>query len=142
VTADGRVKIIDFGLARVEAAISSAADAPTQATGETAPGTVMGTVGYMAPEQVRGESADACADMFALGCILFELLSGTRAFAGRTSADVMCAILMQAPPTLPDRVPPVPPPSGRLSSAVWRRARHNASSRRGTWRVRCIRCTN
>ena len=100
ITDDGRVKILDFGLAKLtrpEADESS--ETLTQQVGTDA-GTVMGTVGYMAPEQVRGKAADARADIFAFGAILYEMLSGKRAFRGDSSADTMSAILKEDPPEL------------------------------------------
>ena len=99
-TRDGRVKILDFGLARVNA--SSAAQETRTVTD---PGTVMGTPGYMSPEQVRGQVVDHRSDIFSLGIILYELLSGKRAFKGESSADMMTAILREDPPELPDSVP-------------------------------------
>jgi TolB-like protein/Flp pilus assembly protein TadD len=105
-TSDGRVKVLDFGLARLElpeaAPLSSA---PT----ETAPGRVLGTVGYMAPEQARGRPADHRSDLFALGCLLYEMLSGERAFVGETCADVLAAILGREPAPLSHAAPGVPP---------------------------------
>ena len=96
-TSDDRVKILDFGLARHDASApgSPLTAAPT-ATG-TVPGTVMGTVGYMSPEQVRGDSMDARTDIFSLGCVLQELVTGQRAFQRRTPADTMAAILNAEP---------------------------------------------
>jgi eukaryotic-like serine/threonine-protein kinase len=97
-TNDGQVKILDFGLAKLtrpENAPSS--DAPTVQVA-TDPGLVMGTVGYMSPEQVRGKNADARSDIFAFGAILYEMLSGKRAFHGETPADTMSAILKEDPP--------------------------------------------
>jgi serine/threonine protein kinase len=99
-TRDGRVKILDFGLARVNA---SSATQETRTI--TDPGTVMGTPGYMSPEQVRGQVVDHRSDIFSLGIILYELLSGKRAFQGESSADVMTGILREDPPELPDSVP-------------------------------------
>jgi serine/threonine protein kinase/Tfp pilus assembly protein PilF len=102
VTREGLVKILDFGLARHDPLISepSATALPTAAAPETEPGTVLGTVGYMAPEQVRGESADARSDIFALGCILYEMLTGRRAFREKTQGETLAAILRDHPPEL------------------------------------------
>jgi serine/threonine-protein kinase len=97
VTKDRRFKILDFGIARVEGAKHEGT--------QTATGAVVGTVGYMAPEQVRGQPADARADLFAFGCILYELVGGRRAFQGGTSVETAYAILNQAPPPLPDGAP-------------------------------------
>jgi serine/threonine protein kinase len=94
---DGQVKILDFGLAR--AVMLPAGDAGT-VTALTYPGTVMGTVGYMAPEQVRGETTDARSDLFAFGAVLFEMLSGARAFRRDTAVETMTAILSDDPPRL------------------------------------------
>ena len=101
VTADGRVKILDFGLAR-QASTTDGADAPggTTMLGRTDPGIVMGTVGYMSPEQVRGEPADQRTDIFGLGCVLYEMASGRRAFARATAPETMTAILREDPPPL------------------------------------------
>ncbi len=100
-TTDDRVKILDFGLARRDQPISAddATAAPTQ-TG-TMPGTVLGTVGYMSPEQVRGEPTDARTDLFAFGCLLYEMASGQRAFHRRTAADTMAAVLNEGPAEAP-----------------------------------------
>ncbi|SPE39091.1 Serine/threonine protein kinase [Candidatus Sulfopaludibacter sp. SbA3] len=101
-TRDGRPKILDFGLAKVEAG-GSAAD--STATMRTEPGVVMGTPGYMSPEQVRGLSTDYRSDIFSFGVILYELLSGRRAFQGDTSVETMAAILKEEPLELPAAVP-------------------------------------
>lgn len=101
-TNDGHAKILDFGLAKLtrpEASDDSSGNAPTQQVGTDA-GTVMGTVGYMSPEQVRGKPADSRSDIFALGAILYEMLSGKRAFHGDSAADTMSAILKEEPPEL------------------------------------------
>lgn len=110
VTRDGHVKILDFGLARqvVRPGDSSQTSSPTMAR-PTEPGTVMGTVGYMAPEQVRGELADHRADVFAFGVVLYEMLAGRRAFERATGAETMTAILREDAPRLAsvrDTVPP------------------------------------
>jgi serine/threonine protein kinase len=101
VTRDGRAKILDFGLAKV--ARSLAGDSPTVT--RTEPGTVMGTVGYMSPEQVRGAEADQRSDIFSFGVVLHEMLGGRRAFQGETAVEVMNAILKEDPSELPETVP-------------------------------------
>src|SRR5262245_7303336 len=102
-TSDGRTKILDFGLARVNAASSdeSITSAPTVPR-ITEPGLVMGTIGYMSPEQLRGEKADAPSDIFSFGCVLYEMISGQRAFRGKTPMETNAAILRDDPPELAD----------------------------------------
>ncbi|MFI5177676.1 MAG: protein kinase, partial [Vicinamibacterales bacterium] len=92
---DGQVKILDFGLAR---AVGTGSGATETVPVVTDPGTVMGTVGYMAPEQVRGQAVDQRADLFAFGAVLYEMLSGQRAFKRGTPAETMTAILNEEPP--------------------------------------------
>jgi serine/threonine-protein kinase len=99
VTNDGRVKILDFGLARLGAPEQSGTpvtEART-ATVATEPGVVMGTVGYMSPEQVRGQVTDHRSDVFSFGAVLYEMLTGRRAFQGGSAADTMSAVLNQEP---------------------------------------------
>ena len=99
VTGDGRVKVLDFGLARQQEAGADDTRSPTLAR-PTDAGTVLGTVGYMSPEQVRGESVDTRSDIFSLGCVLYEMLAGKRAFLRDTAAETMTAILREDPPEL------------------------------------------
>ena len=114
VTKDGRIKILDFGLAKL---MQSRADRdgsePTQTHG-TDPGVVMGTVGYMAPEQVRGKTVGHRADIFAFGAILYEMLVGKRAFQRSTSADTMSAILNEDPPGISQIAQTIPPGLQRI----------------------------
>jgi eukaryotic-like serine/threonine-protein kinase len=118
ITADGLVKILDFGLAKVQdVQPGGAGQSFTPTRNVTTPGTVLGTVGYMAPEQVRGEAADARTDLFALGAVLYEMLSGRRAFQRDTAAETMTAILREDPPDI--GATPVP-----LSPALDRIVRH------------------
>jgi eukaryotic-like serine/threonine-protein kinase len=111
-TADGRVKVLDFGLARAIA--PNLPDAQTRTTpadaGATKPGMVLGTVGYMAPEQVRGRDADHRADIFALGSVLYEMLTGARAFAADSAIETMSAILSVDPLERRDALAGLPAP--------------------------------
>jgi len=113
ITQDGRLKILDFGLAKLtypdNAPVGSSA-----ATLDTHAGTVLGTMGYMSPEQVRGGAVDHRSDIFALGAILYEMLSGKRAFHGDTPADALSAILHQDPPELSEATHRVAPALERI----------------------------
>jgi len=100
VTRDGRVKVLDFGLAKLVRPEESHETVVTLTSPGTLPGMVMGTVGYMSPEQVRGEPSDARADIFSFGAVLYEMLTGKRAFKRETSAETMTAILREEPPEL------------------------------------------
>ncbi|HYM26326.1 MAG TPA: protein kinase, partial [Vicinamibacterales bacterium] len=97
-TADGTVKVLDFGLAKAGAEGSSAnlTHSPTT-IGPTSDGTLLGTAPYMSPEQARGKPVDKRTDIWAFGCVLFEMITGRRAFAGETTSDVIAAILQREP---------------------------------------------
>jgi eukaryotic-like serine/threonine-protein kinase len=114
VTRNGRVKILDFGLAKLTQPQSGSVSGAPTVTQETDAGTVMGTVGYMAPEQVRGQPADHRADIFAFGAILYEMLAGQRAFQKATSPETMTAILKEDPPGISQLVPATPPALQRV----------------------------
>ncbi|MGE5278984.1 MAG: protein kinase domain-containing protein [Acidobacteriota bacterium] len=101
VTRDGRVKILDFGLAKLtEVERGGAATNLPTAAASTEPGVVMGTLGYMSPEQVKGKPADARSDIFAFGAVFYEMLSGKRAFRGESAGETMASILKEDPPDL------------------------------------------
>jgi eukaryotic-like serine/threonine-protein kinase len=114
-TTDGRVKILDFGLARAvtPAADTADTDSPTLER-HTDPGTVLGTAGYMSPEQVRGQIVDHRSDLFSLGSVLHEMLTGKRAFGRETAAETMTAILREDPPEIADSGVSAPPAIARL----------------------------
>ncbi len=116
VTRDARIKILDFGLAKLAQKASAAAadDGVTLTSSHTAAGVVMGTASYMAPEQVRGEAADPRTDIFAFGALLYEMLSGNRAFRRDTPAETMTAVLKEDPPELSDPGRPISPALDRI----------------------------
>jgi len=131
VTKDGHVKILDFGVAKL-----TRPDSDTQATTvaeapATDAGAVLGTMGYMAPEQVRGLPCDHRADIFALGCVLYEMLSGQRAFRGATPADTASAILKEDPPPLRELRQAVSP-------GLWRSSRSRPEPRERTDQPACL----
>ena len=101
ITSDGRVKILDFGLARTMAIATSGGSNAETVIQATNPGAVLGTVGYMSPEQVKGLPADHRSDIFSLGCVLYELATGRRAFHRDTAAETMTAILREDVPDPP-----------------------------------------
>ncbi len=109
VTPEGRVKVLDFGLGKdIAAAAGDLSKSPTLATMETISGSLLGTAAYMSPEQARGKAVDRRADIWAFGCVLYELLTARKAFAGETISDLVAAVLKQEPDwdTLPAETPP------------------------------------
>ena len=116
VTKDERIKLLDFGLAKLaDPELSEGSSRVQTMTANTQPGAVLGTIGYMSPEQVRGESADPRSDLFAFGAILYEMVSGRRAFRGKAMIETMNSILNDHPPAVPS--------VSRLTLAVERIAR-------------------
>lgn len=95
-TSDGTVKILDFGLARIDP-VTPGTQTAVQTISQTGAGVVMGTAPYMSPEQIRGVSADARTDIFSFGCVLYEMLAGTRAFSGNNATETMASILRDEP---------------------------------------------
>jgi serine/threonine protein kinase/Tol biopolymer transport system component len=108
VSRDGRVKILDFGLAKLTQPRDSSDFGVSTLTEGTETGMVLGTVGYMSPEQVRGDRVDHRTDIFAFGAILYEMLAGNRAFQKPTSAETMAAILNEDPAAISEVMPSVP----------------------------------
>lgn len=112
ITKDGRVKILDFGLAKP--APEASGNAATIAGPATLPGVVLGTAGYMSPEQVRGKNADVRSDIFSFGAILYEMVAGQRAFRGDSSVETMNAILKDDPPEISTTTKNISPAMDRL----------------------------
>jgi len=113
-TKDGRVKILDFGLAKLTLFHTASEDEKTVTLQATEPGVVMGTVGYMSPEQVRGQAADYRSDIFAFGTILYEMVTGKQTFRKPTSAETMTAILNEDPQSVAQLAPSTPPGIQRI----------------------------
>ncbi|HXH38919.1 MAG TPA: protein kinase [Thermoanaerobaculia bacterium] len=111
-TRDGRAKILDFGIAKLSA---KSDDGGVFHQAATEPGMVLGTVGYMSPEQVRGEPVDTRSDIFAFGAILYEMLTGNRAFKRNSSIETLSAILKEDPPDIAESIPNVPQALERLT---------------------------
>jgi eukaryotic-like serine/threonine-protein kinase len=116
ITTDGRVKILDFGLAKL--ALSDQAGDGSSSDGDatllTSTGVILGTVGYMSPEQLRGQTIDCRSDIFSFGVIFYEMLTGKRAFRGATQADTISAILKEDPENLWELIPNAPPATSHI----------------------------
>ena len=110
ITKDGRIKILDFGLARFSRPLPSGTDEPTALSEQTDAGIILGTVGYMPPEQVRGEATDSRTDIFALGAVLYETLTARQAFDRPTPAETMSTILNDDPPSSVETSQQMPAP--------------------------------
>ena len=111
VTKNGLVKILDFGLAKKERSLGqSDSTATTEVTPQTLPGEVVGTAGYMSPEQARGDVIDYRSDQFSLGSVLYEMVTGRRAFRGRTPMDTLAAVLNEEPEPIARIQPGTPAP--------------------------------
>jgi len=108
------VKLVDFGLARQSLSASRASDAPTAVSPITAEGTILGTLQYMSPEQLEGKITDERTDIFSLGCILYEMVTGRRAFDGTSQVSVITAIMGEEPPPIASLVPLSPSSFERL----------------------------
>ena len=108
-TEDDRVKILDFGLARLETR-----HAPPGGATITEPDTILGTVGYMSPEQVRGEKVDARSDIFSLGCVLYEMVTGLHAFSAGSLAETLVVVLREEPADAAQLVPGLPDGVGQI----------------------------
>jgi serine/threonine protein kinase len=130
-------KLLDFGLAKPSApSISGATLTPaaTQSTPVTAEGTIMGTFQYMSPEQIEGKELDGRSDIFSLGSVLYEMLTGQRAFPGKSNLSVASSILEREPAPISTVKPLTPPALDRAIVAVaWRKIRKIAGRRRAIW---------
>ena len=126
ITEEGLVKLLDFGLAREDPFRSPSQTGSPTGAADTEPGAIMGTVGYMSPEQLRGEVADHRSDIFSFGCLLHEMLTGRRPFGGHTAAETMAAILRDQPAELATAADDVPP---RVNAVVRRCLGKNADDR-------------
>jgi len=119
---DGTVKVLDFGLAKVDAiAGAQNENSPTLSMAATQMGVILGTAGYMSPEQARGKSVDKRADIWAFGVVLYELLAGERLFEGEDVSHTMAAVIMQEP-----QVDGIPSTCGGCSTAAWKKIPRSA----------------
>jgi serine/threonine protein kinase len=128
-TQDGRLKILDFGLAKQVETAGTPANSQLATREFTERGTVLGTVGYMSPEQVRGESVDLRTDIFSFGAVLYEMLTGSRAFARNSASETLAAILRDDPPETQGTSRPLPPGLERIIHGWARTPSHPTEKR-------------
>ncbi len=114
VTSDGRVKVLDFGLAKLMEAASAGEAASQRHTTTTEPGRILGTVAYMSPEQAEGKPVDHRSDIFSLGVVLYVMATGRRPFEGDTPASILSSVLKDTPPSVTERRPALPRDLGRI----------------------------
>ena len=139
-TKDGRVKVLDFGLAKLAEKVASD-QAVTKLAPVTTEGTVMGTIPYMSPEQLRGQHVDHRSDVFSLGVLLYEMATGRRPFSGATNTDVMSSILRDTPrPADTDESRTAAPTGPHHHANAWRRTRRSGITRPETSAARCAAC--
>ena len=120
---DGYVKVLDFGLAKLSEQSPASAEEAVTIQVRTGSGVVMGTAGYMSPEQARGKEVDTRSDVFSLGAVIYELVAGRKPFDGETPSDTLAAILKSDPQPLPELIPNAPPELVRIVNKSLRKDR-------------------
>ena len=128
-------KLLDFGLAKVRAAevVAGTTALPTETTPLTSEGTILGTLQYMAPEQLEGKEADARTDIFALGAVIYEMATGRKAFEGKSQASLISAIMTAEPPSISTPHSMTPPALDHVVRTAWRKIQTRAGKRRMTF---------
>ncbi len=139
ITKDDRVKILDFGIAKLIEPVSEGIAQTDIATRKVHTDPVIGTVGYMSPEQVRGRHVDHRSDIFSFGAVLYEMLSGHRAFRGESAVETLNAILKDEPTEVRRRTAPSRRHSSEWSGIVWKRVESDGFNQRVIWRSRSKR---